>query len=252
MLFIYSIYDFVLAEKTITTTLKNESSARNFTLQIITPARKFLGLPFGGGLVKISRLYDEHGKLIHARNYSEELKAEIKAFKKNYAIPYFQLWKGFLFIFAAILIWAAIYGVKNKIASQQRENETEKLFNNLQHLKADQLYGVTFFTDSKGKSLDGLPSGWIKINKIVADTLFIQRSKQLDTSNALFDMDNISTIKPQSETEWEEKVERINYKLFLEQLKEPNKKSVDLLYIGSDHDNYSGVTLTVKGCEADK
>lgn len=249
MLFIYSIYDFVLAEKTVTTTLKNDSSARTFTLQIITPARKFLGLPFGGGLVKISRLYDGRGQLIHARNYSDELKAEIKTLKKAYSIPYFQLWKGFVFVFAAILIWAGIYGVKNKIAGQQRENETEKLFSNLQHLEAGQLYGVTFFTNSNGGNINGLPSGWIKINKIVADTIFIQRSKQLETNKALFEMDNISSIKPKSETDWEEKIERMNYKLFLEQLKEPNKKGVDLIYIGPDHDNYSGVIFTIKGSE---
>jgi len=249
MLFIYSIYDFVLAEKTVTTTLKNESSARNFTLQIITPARKFLGLPFGGGLVKISRLYDERGQLVHARNYSDELKAEIKSYKKGYPIPYFQLWKGFVFVFAAILIWAGIYGVKNKIANQQRESETEQLFSNLQHLEAGQLYGATFFTNSKGENIDGLPSGWIKINKIVADTIFIQRSKQLETSKALFAMNDISPIKPKSSADWESKVERMNYQLFLEQLKEPNKKSVDLLYIGPDHDSYSGVIFTIKGSE---
>ena len=72
MFFIFSIYDFVLAEKTVTATLKKENAPRNFTLQIITPARRFIGLPFGGGFVKLSRLYDEQGKLIHARNYSDE------------------------------------------------------------------------------------------------------------------------------------------------------------------------------------
>jgi len=249
MLFIYTIYDFVLAEKTITTTLKNESVPKNFTLQIITPARKFIGLPFGGGFVKLSRLYDEHGKLIHARNYSDELKAEIKVFKKDYPIPYFQLWKGFFIIALVLVIGSIIYGIKNKIGNQQRENETEKLFNNLQQLKEGQRYGAEFFTNSNGDNIDGLPAGWIKINKIVGDTLFIQRSKKLETASALFDMDKISSIKPQSDSDWEEKIEKMNYRLFSDQLKEPNKKSVDLLYIGNDREKYSGIILTIKGSE---
>ncbi|MNH32967.1 hypothetical protein D3C79_934450 [compost metagenome] len=62
-------------------------------------------------------------------------------------------------------------------------------------------------------------------------------------------MNDISPIKPKSSADWESKVERMNYQLFLEQLKEPNKKSVDLLYIGPDHDSYSGVIFTIKGSE---
>ncbi|VTR28912.1 Uncharacterised protein [Sphingobacterium thalpophilum] len=249
MLFIYSIYDFVLAEKKITTTLKQENESRNFTLQIITPARKFIGMPFGGGMVKISRLYDEHGKLIHARRYSDELKAEIKSFKKEHAIPYFQLWKGFLLVFAGILIWAAIYGVKNKMANQQRKQETVRLFEQLQHLSAGQLYAATFFTNSNAEGIDGVPAGWIKINKIAGDTLFVQRSKKLDTEHALFDMAHMASIKPQAVSDWNEKIEKIDLKLLRDQLQETNKKSVDLIYIGPDHDKYSGVICTVKGSE---
>ncbi|MDM1296226.1 hypothetical protein HX021_18230 [Sphingobacterium sp. N143] len=249
MLFIYSIYDFVLAEKPVITTLKKESSPKHFTLQIITPARKFLGLPFGGGFVKLSRLYDETGKLIHARNYSDELKTEIKAFKKDYDIPYFQLWKGFLFVFAAILVWAAIYGIKNKIGNQTRENETARMIENLQHLKPGQLYGATFFTDHEGNSINGVPAGWIKIDKIVGDTVFVQRSKKIEDSAAVFDMDNIAAIKPQSPEEWEDKIEKMDYKLLTEQLQEANKKSVDVVYIGQDHEKYAGVIFTIKGTE---
>lgn len=249
MFFIFSIYDFVLAEKRVTTTLKKENSPRNFTLQIITPARKFIGLPFGGGFVKLSRLYDEQGKLIHARNYSDELKSEIKAFKSQYSIPYFQLWKGFLIVAAAILVWAVIYGVKNKIGNQQREKEAGQMIDNLKHLKAGQLYGATFFTDQDGNSIDGLPAGWIKIDKIVGDTVFIHRSKQLDTNSALFDMKNIASIKPQSIDEWQDKTEKIDLKLLNKKLQETGTERVDLLYIGKDHEKYSGVILTIKGSE---
>lgn len=249
MLFIYSIYDFVLTEKTITTTLKNENESRNFTLQIITPARRFLGMPFGGGMVKISRLYDEQGTLIHARRYPDELKAEIKSLKKEHPIPYFQLWKGFLLVFAGILIWAAIYGIKNKISDQHRQQETVRLFEQLQHLDAGQLYAAEFFTNSNAESIDGVPGGWIKINKIAGDTIFVQRSKKLDTEHALFDMAHMAAIKPQAATDWEEKIEKIDLKLLQDQLQEANRKSVDLFYIGPDHDKYSGVICTVKGSE---
>ncbi|WP_313529901.1 hypothetical protein [Sphingobacterium multivorum] len=249
MFFIYSIYDFVLAEKSVTTTLKKENAPRTFTLQIITPARRFIGLPFGGGFVKLSRLYDEHGKLIHARNYSDELKAEIKSFKSQYSIPYFQLWKGFLIVAAAILIWAVIYGVKNKLGNQQREKEVGQMIDQLKQLKAGQLYGATFFTDQEGNSIDGLPAGWIKIDKIIGDTVFIHRSKQLDTSSALFDMKNIASFKPQSTHEWQEKTEKMDFNLLKKQLQDAATKKVDLLYIGKDHDTYSGVILTIKGSE---
>ncbi len=106
-----------------------------------------------------------------------------------------------------------------------------------------------FFTDQDGNSIDGLPAGWIKIDKIVGDTVFINRSKKLDASAALFDMKNIASIKPQSIDEWQDKTEKMDLKLLNEQLQEAGTKKVDLLYIGKDHEKYSGVILTIKGSE---
>lgn len=91
MFFIYTVYDYFLGEKEVTATLKNDVDPKPYTLRIITPARKFIGMPFGGVLVKISRLYDAHGDLIHARKYSQQLKDQVKAFKKELAIPYFKI-----------------------------------------------------------------------------------------------------------------------------------------------------------------
>jgi hypothetical protein len=168
--------------------------------------------------------------LIHARNYSDELKAEIKAFKSQYSIPYFQLWKGFLIVTAAILIWAVIYGVKNKLGNQQREKEVAQMVDNLKQLKAGQLYGATFFTDQDGNSINGLPAGWIKIDKIVGDTIFIHRSKQLDTNSALFDMKNIASFRPQSTDEWQEKTEKMDLNLLKNSSRMLRQKSRSALY----------------------
>lgn len=249
MIFFYTTYELVLAEKKVTTTLKKESAPRNFTLQIITPAREFLGMPFGGGLVKMSRLYDQHGRLIHASNYSQELKSEIKHFKKDYPIPYFKLWKGFVFVCAAVLIGAAVYGIKHKIDHQQRQHDVAHMMDKLQNIQAGQRYGATFFTDQYGNSIQGVPAGWIKIDQIVGDTLYIQRSKKLDESVIVFAMDKIASFKPKSAAAWEEKIEKMDYKLLLEQLKKPHVKNVDLLYIGADRAKYTGVILTIKGSE---
>lgn len=249
MIFFYTTYELVLAEKKVTTTLKKESAPRNFTLQIITPAREFLGMPFGGGLVKMSRLYDQHGRLVHASNYSKELKSDIKNLKKDYPIPYFKLWKGFIFVCVAVLLAAAVYGIKRKIDNQERQSDVAHMIEKLQNIQAGQLYGATFFADEYGNSIQGVPAGWIKINKIVGDTIYIQRSKKLDDSVIVFDMDKIASVKPKSAADWEEKVEKMDYKLFVEQLNKPNVKNIDLLYIGADREKYSGVIFTIKGSE---
>lgn len=249
MLFIYTKYDFLLAEKDVTTTLKKESAARTFTLQIITPAVKFLGLQMGGGLVKISRLWDADGKLIHARHYSAELKADIKAFKKAYPIPYLKLWKGYLYLAGILLFAAFIFNLNNKRVVAKIEQETAVMLDHLRHIKQGQLYGASFFTDVEASSLGRLADGWIRINKIEGDTLFVQRSKTLAASYPVFDMDNIADIKPQSEADWEAKEEKINYRLLLSTLETPDLKGVDVLYIGMDHDKYGGVAFTLKGVE---
>jgi hypothetical protein len=123
------------------------------------------------------------------------------------------------------------------------------MFDNLQQRKTGQLYGSAFFTDQDGNSINGLPAGWIKIDKIVGDTIFIHRSKQLDTNSALFDMKNIASFRPQSTDEWQEKTEKMDLNLLKKQLEDAATKKVDLLYIGKDHEKYSGVILTIKGSE---
>jgi len=170
MFFIYSVYELNLGEKEINATLKDEPDAKPYTLRIITPGRRFIGMPFGGGLVKISRLYDANGALISPRKYSKALKSQIKEFKKECPIPYFKLWKGFIYVCIALVIGSVIFGIKNKIGNGQREKQTELTVNQLSTIKAGQLYGVSFFTDINGDNIDGLPEGWIKIVKVEGDT----------------------------------------------------------------------------------
>lgn len=57
MFFVYTMYDYLLGEIEISATLKDDPDPKPYTLQIVTQARKFIGLPFGGGLVKMSLLY---------------------------------------------------------------------------------------------------------------------------------------------------------------------------------------------------
>lgn len=249
MLHITYFYDYVLAEKQITTTLKKESSPREFKLQIITPARKFLGLSFGGGFVKLSRLYDINGKLIHARNYSKELNEEIKDFKKDLKIPYLKLWKGFIYTIFLFLILSAVWGIKTKMSNGYREEGFEILTQKLKTLQTGQLYGVSFFTDKNGNSIEGLPEGWIKIVKLEGDTLFIQRSKQTAPVNPIFDIQYIESIKPKEDSDWESKVERVNYPFLREELKEKGHKSFDLISIENSHKKHSQILMTIKGTE---
>ncbi|MNN44647.1 hypothetical protein D3C81_1589460 [compost metagenome] len=62
-------------------------------------------------------------------------------------------------------------------------------------------------------------------------------------------MKNIASFKPQSTDEWQEKTEKMDLNLLKKQLEDAATKKVDLLYIGKDHEKYSGVILTVKGSE---
>lgn len=248
MFFIYTLHDYVLGEKSITTTLKKDPIPKNYTLQIITPARSFFGAPIGGGLVKLSRLYNEEGKLIHARHYSDALKAEVKSYKKNFTIPYFKLWKGLIYFTAAAFIGGVIYAGKLKMDNIQSANDTATLVDKLQQLQVGQQYGVSLFTNLAGEN-QSLEEAWIKINKIEGDTLFVQRSKQTRDVTGLFDMAKLEPIKPQTEQEWEETIEHVNYPRLKTQLEESGKSSFDLQYIGDDTKRYSGIVFSIKGNE---
>lgn len=249
MIFFYTRYELVLGQKSITGTLKKETQPQPFELYIITPGTKFLGLPVGGGLVKMSRLYSTNGQLIHARNYSPEIKQEVKKLKKNVKIPYFKMWKGYLIMLTIGLIVAVILGIDTKIKADKYNDQTAHLNKSLNELKVGQLYGATFFTDADGNSINGLPQGWIKIEKIDGDTIFIKRSVKTDNVKAIFTMDDINKFKPTTESEWNSNIEKINYPLLKDALKEKDKKSFDLLYIGKDNEKYSGVTISLKGAE---
>ncbi|GGE96558.1 hypothetical protein SAMN05443634_110137 [Chishuiella changwenlii] len=249
MIFFYTQYEHILGRKFITGTLKKENQPQQFELYIITPGTKFLGLPMGGGLVKLSRLYTMNGELIHARNYSPEIKNEVKKLKKTLKIPYFKLWKGYLIILAIVSVAAVIFAINNKIKANKYNDQTTHLNEALNNLKAGQLYGATFFTDAEGNSINGLPQGWIKIEKIEGDTIFVKRSLKTETDKALFEMENISKFKPTTENEWNSHVEKINYPLLKKGLQEKDNDRFDLLYIGKDNEKYSGVTISLKGAE---
>ena len=248
MLFIYTRYEYVLGSKNITATLKNETIPQNFNLSIITPATKFLGFPVGGGLVKMSRLVNQYGQVIHARNYSPEIKEEVKKFKKTLEIPYFKLWKGYLIIASIAIIGSIIYGIKLNMDGKKYRNEKESLAKSAQQLQAGQLYGASFFTDAEGNNIQGLPAGWVKILKIEGDTIFVQRSKKI-SDRAMFEMKDLESIKPTSDEDWNNRVEKMNYTLFKEAVNNKNLSSIDLSYIGADHDKYSGVIMSFKGVE---
>lgn len=245
----FTFYDYVLGEKQVTTTTKKEAQPQVYTLQIITPARRFLALNFGGGLVKLSRLYNAEGKYIHPREYSPELVQEVKKYKKEFSIPYFKLWKGMIFALIIILIMAAVMALVNKVDLAKREGQTARLINHLQQLAPGQLYGVSFFTDESGVALEEMADGWVKINRIEGDTLFIQRSKQIDKTHALFNIEALQEIKPQTAEEWQEKEEKMNLGLLKKSLEQPTSNRFDVLYIGEDYANYRGVIFTFKASE---
>src|SRR5690606_28785265 len=184
MIFFYTRYEYVLGQKSFNSTLKNNEKSEVFDLYIITPAVKFLGLPIGGGLVNMSRLYRQNGELIHARYYSPEIKQEVKALKKTTKIPYLKLWMGYLIIIGIALIGSIIYGIKMNNDNSKYNDAIQKMTNSLKQIQVGQLYGVSFFTDENGNNLDGLPAGWIRVEKIEGDTLFVRRSVQTYTKSA--------------------------------------------------------------------
>lgn len=248
MLFIYTRYEYVLGSKNILATLKNETIPQNFNLNIITPATKFLGFPIGGGLVKMSRLVDQNGQVIHARNYSPEIKEEVKKFKNTLKIPYFKLWKGYLMIASIAIAGSIIYGIKLNLDGKKYSNEKGKLVKSARQLQVGQLYGASFFTDAEGNNIEGLPGGWVKILKIEGDTIFVQRSKKM-TDRAMFEMEDLESIKPTTDEDWNNHIERMDYPLFKEAALNKDLSRIDLSYIGADHDKYSGVIMSFKGVE---
>ena len=249
MIFIYTTYEYILGQKQITTTTTNETSPRSYTLRIITPARKFLGLPFGGGLVKVSRLIDQKGKRVHAKYYSDELKKEIHSFKQELSIPYFRLWKGFIFLAVAIVIGSVIYSTRNKVASKHRADDAAHMIESLENVKAGQFYGATFFVGASGVQLPELSDGWIKIVGVEADTLFVQRSKVLMPSGAVFSLEAMDQFKPLKAQDLNPKIEKVNLPLLREALAEKDAQKVNAMYIGDDNETYGGVAFTIKASE---
>ncbi|MFD1768827.1 hypothetical protein [Sphingobacterium suaedae] len=246
MFFIYTIYDYVLGEKEISATLKDDMETKPYTLQIVTQARRFLGLPFGGGLVKMSRVYDVRGNLINTTRYSKDLKATIKAFKKECPIPFFKLWKGFVFVAAAVAISSLIFSIKTNI---ERNNSQEKIAHTVEkltHIKTGQLYAVSYFANVDGQSINGLPEGWLRVVQVVGDTIFAQRSKQKIDASPLFAIDKLLPILPQTEEEWEPAIERFDYQILRSHIENPSPRGrFDLLYVEPDRKKYDGVVLTI-------
>ncbi|MFZ4860760.1 hypothetical protein ACL9RF_01100 [Sphingobacterium sp. Mn56C] len=249
MIFFYTRYDYTLGQKRITGVLKNKELPEQLDLYMVTPGIKYFGLPVGGGFVKMSRLYNANGDLIPVTDYSPEIKETVKAFKSSVSIPYFQLWKGYLSLLVIALVGAVIYAIKTGQDGKQYKNDIQNMTTALQQIHAGQLYGVTFFTDAEGNSIEGLPAGWIRVNKVDADTLFIQRSVATARSKVIFKMDDIASIKPETDSDWNPKIEKINYSSLKKSLQEEGKKRFDLLYIGSDYENYRGVIMSINAAE---
>lgn len=248
MIFIYHTYEYLLKSKEITATLKDDAQEKNYTLNIVTIARDFLLMPFGGGLVKISRLYDAQGNLIKSSRYSKELKAQIKEIKKESPVPYFRLWKGFLFVLIALVIASAIMGIKNKIDSNDRAETAAQMIEELTNIHPGQIFAASFFTDIEGNNINGLPEGWVRVMKLENDVLFLQRSKQTVTPAGLFDLEHLIPILPNTEEEWAPVAERFDYSLIKQQLEESPKRSrIDASYIEQDYEKYRGVVITIKG-----
>lgn len=249
MFFIYEAYDLTLGEKIITSTLKDDPQPRQFTLRIYTPGVKFLWLPMGGGLVKMSHVYTRENEVIHPRKYSKELKEEVKAFKKTLPIPYLKIWKGYLIIAALIAVLFVGSSIYRNVEQKDQANKTAKLYNELHHIAPGQLYGAVFFTDANRQQVNGLPEGWIKVEKIEGDTLFIRRSRKVQPLTPVFDIANIAAIKPASEADWETETEKIDYRLMQKAMEQENSRGIDLQYTGSDKEKYRGAVLTIKGVE---
>ena len=249
MFLVYGLYDYVLGEKWVDTQLTNEPQPSQYQIKIVVPARTFIGLPFGGGFMKVARVYDKNGQTVRSKYYSEELKEEISRFKQTFTIPYFQLWKGMLYAVVAIAVVGVFMHFKNRAKMNELGDQQVNMKAQLTQVKEGQRYGVVFFTDKDGNSVDGLPEGWILIHKIEGDTLFVRRSKQTVPLHAVFEMKNIEPIKPASDGEWESRIEKVNYSSLKQQLDRPEKKRYDASYIGSDKEKYSGVCFTLQGAE---
>jgi len=72
---------------------------------------------------------------------------------------------------------------------------------------------------------------------------------ELNAETVLFTMADLSPIKPTKESDWNDRVEKINYSLLKKQLTDGGNQRYDLLYIGDDNKKYNGVIMSVKGAE---
>ncbi len=69
------------------------------------------------------------------------------------------------------------------------------------------------------------------------------------TDRAMFEMKDLDSIKPTTDEDWNNHIERMDYPLFKEAVLNKDLSRIDLSYIGAGHDKYSGVIMSFKGVE---
>lgn len=221
-------HKYVLGSKSIYATLNDKAASEMLNLEIYVDYFKFLWLPTGCSFFKKCRLMNSEGVLIDSRQYSPEIKKDIEDFKKNLKIPYFKLWKGRLLFLAVGLLIAVFLALKQKKASEDFGSQKQNLAEAVKQIKAGQLYGVLFKDDAERIANPRLLSGWVRIQRIEGDTIFVQHSKKI-VEQAFLKSADFKSIKPSSEEDWSGKIEKIDYKLFKEAVKDDQIYMVNLI-----------------------
>lgn len=242
MLFFHARYKYVLGSRHIQATLKNKAVPESLHLDVIVEGIQFLAMPVCSSFIKKARLANGEGSIIPVEHYSQEVKREVEELKRKLKIPYFKLWRGALILLSIVCI---ALGTKKQIEAVAYTFQKQNLAANLQQIKVGQLYGAIFFSDSEGNDLSGLPSGWVRIQRIDGDTIFLQRSKKM-LKKPIIKFKDFEQIKPRSEADWSSKLEKIDCPLVKEAAKSDQLTGVDLFYIGEGLEKNFGIVMTLK------
>lgn len=175
MIFIYSIVEKQLTQKSINTTLKSNSVPQDIFLTVSQKYISWLG-PWFPASPKMTKAFNQQGEEIRRKEWIDLVKSEARSLKET--VPFqWGFFRNTIILLVVFGVLAIIRPGMNKRAAEAIAKQNEQLQYAVENLSGGDIAVVSFYNDVQGKSMNGI--GLIKINHVEGDTIFINRSKAI-------------------------------------------------------------------------
>ncbi|MFC6103277.1 hypothetical protein [Olivibacter domesticus] len=173
MIFIYSIVEKQLTQKSINATLKSNSVPQDIFLTVSQKYISWLG-PWFPASPKMTKAFNQQGEEIRRKEWIDLVKSEARSLKET--VPFqWGFFRNTIILLVVFGVLAIIRPGMNKRAAEAIAKQNEQLQYAVENLSGGDIAVVSFYNDVQGKSMNGI--GLMKINHVEGDTIFINRSK---------------------------------------------------------------------------